>query len=156
MSSVKNSNKFIIFTATILYHLFIFKKYLTFPKSNRNKSDDKNVTDYSNVHKPVYVFWTWPLMECLKGTNVIFCWPKSLSWSLTLYSSSETSIVWLHQRCLYELFLLTVDFLDIGDLIHVVCFCKIPSLNSHKYFYNFNISFQAEAEVAIKMSYSCL
>ena len=56
MSSVKNSNKFIIFTATILYHLFILKKYLTFPKSNRNKSDDKNVTDYSNVHKPVYVF----------------------------------------------------------------------------------------------------
>ena len=55
-----------------------------------------------------------------------------------------------------QAFLLTVDFLDIGDLIHVVCFCKIPSLNNHKYVYNFNISFQAEAEVAVKTSYSCL
>ena len=57
---LKNSNKCRIFTVTILYHHFIWKKYLTFPISNRNKSDDKKVTDYRNVHNPAYVFWTCP------------------------------------------------------------------------------------------------
>ena len=51
---LKSSNKCKIFTGTILYHLF--KKYLTFPVSNRKKSDDKKVTDYWNVHNPAYVF----------------------------------------------------------------------------------------------------
>ena len=53
---LKSSNKFRIFTVTILYHLLIWKKYLTFPISDRNKSDDKKVTDYRNVYNPAYVF----------------------------------------------------------------------------------------------------
>ena len=28
--------------------------------ATRNKSDDKKVTDYRNVHNPAYVFWTCP------------------------------------------------------------------------------------------------
>ena len=53
---LRSSNKFRIFTVTILYHLFILKKYLTFPISNRNRSNDKKVTDYMDVHNPAYVF----------------------------------------------------------------------------------------------------
>ena len=41
---LKSSNKFRIFAVTIFYHLFIWKKYVTFSISNRNKSDDKKVT----------------------------------------------------------------------------------------------------------------
>ena len=53
---LKSSNEFRIFTAAIFYHLFIFKRYITFAISKRNKSDDKKVTDCSNVHNPAYVF----------------------------------------------------------------------------------------------------
>ena len=53
---VKSSNKFRIFTVTLLYHYFILKRYLTFPIRNRINSHDKKVTDYWNVHNPAYVF----------------------------------------------------------------------------------------------------
>ena len=35
---------------------------LTFPVTNRNKSDDKKVTGYKNVHNHAYVFWTCPIL----------------------------------------------------------------------------------------------
>ena len=56
ISSVKNSNEFRIFTVTILYHLFILKRCQTFSIGNRNKSDDKKVTDYRDDHNLAYVF----------------------------------------------------------------------------------------------------
>ena len=52
---LKRSNKFRIFTVTVLYHLFL-KKILTFPVTNRDKSDDKKVTGHGNVCNPAYVF----------------------------------------------------------------------------------------------------
>ena len=48
---LKSSIKSRDFTVTI-YHLFIQKKYATFPVNIRNKSDDKKVTDYWNVDNP--------------------------------------------------------------------------------------------------------
>ena len=67
---LKSSKKFRNFIVTILYHLFIWKKYLAFPISNRNKSDDKKVTDYRNIHNPAYVFWTCP------NSKIQGCWIK--------------------------------------------------------------------------------
>ena len=46
------------FTATILYHLFILNKYLTFPLCNRNKYD-KKVADYMNVHTILPMFFEY-------------------------------------------------------------------------------------------------
>ena len=55
----KKSNKFRIFTVTILYHHFlIWKKYLTFPISDSSKSDEKIVIDYMNVHNHAHVSCT--------------------------------------------------------------------------------------------------
>ena len=56
------------FTVTILYHLFILNKYLTFPICNRNKYD-KKVTDYMNVHNPAYVFRICPKEFSRNGLN---------------------------------------------------------------------------------------
>ena len=50
---LKSSNEFRIFTVTILYHLLIWKKISNcFYLSDRNKSDDKKVSDYRNVQCP--------------------------------------------------------------------------------------------------------
>ena len=86
---LKSSNKFRIFTVKILHHLFILNKDLTFQISNRNKSDNKKVTDYRNVHNLADVFWTC-LFVVLKLTRIwwILIWAlKSLKnlhfdWSL--------------------------------------------------------------------------
>ena len=58
----KSSNKFRIFTVAILYHLFILK-ILNFLVSNRNKSYDKKVTGYRNIHNPAFVFFQ-VMQEC--------------------------------------------------------------------------------------------
>ena len=70
---LKSRNKFGIFTVTVLYHLFILKKYLTFPISNRNKSDDKKVTDCRNVHNPAYVFLNMSIKQFTIVSDIKDC-----------------------------------------------------------------------------------
>ena len=66
---LKSSNKFRIFTATILYHLFIKKKkHLTFPISTRNKYNENTVTDYKIVHNPTYIVEHVPVLFHLKSS----------------------------------------------------------------------------------------
>ena len=73
---LKSSNKLRIFSVTIFCHLFIQEKYLTFPISNKNKSDDKKVTDYRNVYNPAYflnmslniIFFSWHKMIKISQT----------------------------------------------------------------------------------------
>ena len=50
------------FSQQQFYISFYIKKYLTILVSNRNKSDDKKVTESYNIHNPAYVFWTCPDM----------------------------------------------------------------------------------------------
>ena len=65
---LKISNKFRIFTVTNLHHLFIRKKYLTFPISDRNKFDDKKVTDYRNIDTILPMFF-----EHVHYLNTVIC-----------------------------------------------------------------------------------
>ena len=74
---LKSSNEFRIFTIKILYHLFILKKRLTFPISNRNKSDDKKLTIGMFTILPMFfetvqlVFenCAWPSLEQFSTVN---------------------------------------------------------------------------------------
>ena len=50
--SVKKYQQIQNFHSNNFIQSFYLKKYLTFPINNRNKSDDKKVTEYRNVHNP--------------------------------------------------------------------------------------------------------
>ena len=107
---LKSSNKFRIFTATISYHLFILKKYLTFPIGNWNKSGDRNVTDYRNIHNPAYVLWTCPLIfetlirrvfkSCQTSMIELFCkYSKQMKKQLINFAKSSIIDVWQNPTC---------------------------------------------------------